>query len=142
MAHEPDYLDQRRAELQELYDRVWTPKVEAAQQRRAAMARVARDVAVQASGTILGGAALAGGSVALGWLNADPELRALAGGIAIAISLTLAVLMRAASKPLDTADDGALFDALRALDDMIADRDRRRNGRPEQPSGAESSDED
>lgn len=126
MTDEPDYLDIRRNELFEEYERTYLPKVEAAHRRRRFLKQTAREVAVSALSTIIGGATLAGGAVAVGWVGSDPTLRSYAGVGAILLTLILVVSTWTASKPLDTHDDHLLVTKIRQMDALIAERDERR----------------
>ena len=123
---EPDYLDQRYAELQAQYDRQWVPKKESAEARRKRIDQTIAQIAVQATATVIGGIILAAGAVALGWLGSNPDIYArVIAGVAVLAFMGVLLLM-ALRKPLDTAADAELFRKMRQMHEMIADRDRRR----------------
>lgn len=127
MADEPDFLDRLHRDLSEQYEQAVVPKIQAAERRRRVMAGLLREVAVQALATFLGGAALAGGAVAMGWIGSDPTMRVYAGVGAFSLVLSVALI---ASRPLDTAADHALTAKLSAVEALIAQRDRQQGNAP------------
>lgn len=123
---EPDYLDQRYAELQAQYDRQWVPKKESAEARRERIDQTVAQIAVQATATVIGGIILAAGAVALGWLGSNPDIYARVIGGVVAFAFMGVLLLMALRKPLGTAADAELFQEMRRVRAMIEDRDIRR----------------
>lgn len=130
MEQEPDYLDIMREELYAEYEQTFLPKVASAKRRKKTMGRFGRDLAVQTLATIIGGVALGGGAVAMGWIGSDPWL----GALAVSLVLFSLIFIWTSSRPLYTAKDLELMQKLRAVDDLIADRDRRREATPSDDS--------